>query len=317
MKHKPTYPPLALVREFSRLLPGAWEEMADLHQSNHSPEMPSWPDWCYVPFAGAIAVTMKKFDIQEDLTNLENPFPVIYFAQALSALSIWRIEKHVFLVEPALMDELEKTTFGQIPSNIFMNLPYQSAYFEFEEKAFSGQSRGFFVHLEYDHNTKEQELRLSFIMENMQIMCISLGLNEDTIEDSIQNFYQTGLADLQKAGERYNVTQASIHTQLSYHKDSVLLLEKCLKIILYLCSDKPDIVPHSEQTFIMKRPNDGVISDRYSEIQKWIIGRQRELFREQNPGKVQKKRAYWRRRKANTKDSDFCTDRIKWYPPIY
>ena len=52
------YPPLLLLRQYSQDLPRAWREITRLREARGK-DLPWWPDWCYIPIAGAVAVVTE------------------------------------------------------------------------------------------------------------------------------------------------------------------------------------------------------------------------------------------------------------------
>lgn len=95
-KKDSVYPPLRLLHRVAEVYPTAWAEMAMFHFENGVGELPSWPEWCYVPMGGALAIT-KTHHL---LGPLDAPSSgEIYDAQLIAALAPWRRSKEVFVMD--------------------------------------------------------------------------------------------------------------------------------------------------------------------------------------------------------------------------
>lgn len=157
------YPPMALLKKTAQQYPKAWELMANFHAENGMNGLPTWPDWCYAPMSAAIAIASGGRNFL--LLPVNQQQDIINSAQKIFALATWRLSKEVYQLDPDFAQLLfEQTNDLDIPSEIFLQLPYPCFYIEVPDLFFGAKPiHGFFVNLEYDVNNGDRELRLYFL----------------------------------------------------------------------------------------------------------------------------------------------------------
>ena len=154
------YPPMALLKKTAQQYPKAWELMANFHAENGMNGLPTWPDWCYAPMSAAVAIASGGRNFL--LLPVNQQQDIINSAQKIFALATWRLSKEVYQLDPDFAQLLfEQTNDLDIPSEIFLQLPYPCFYIEVPDLFFGAKPiHGFFVNLEYDVNNGDRELRL-------------------------------------------------------------------------------------------------------------------------------------------------------------
>ncbi|NSW82774.1 MAG: hypothetical protein HPY90_05775 [Syntrophothermus sp.] len=88
--------PAELLRKYSQSFPKAWKIIEDMRRGRGK-ELPFWPDWCYCPIAGALAIVTEGssgIGCQEFIKMQEYP-PAV-----LTALAAWRRTKGVYRFVP-------------------------------------------------------------------------------------------------------------------------------------------------------------------------------------------------------------------------
>ena len=247
--------------------PNAFKLMEEFHRDNGTGGLPTWPDWCYAPISGAIAIVTEGADF-----NPLQLLGVMADAQGIAALAPWRQSKEVYVLDPDMEQLLSEQDDDHIPSEALLNLPYPGFYVQcndlrIEDRVFDG----FFVHLEYDPERQDQELRLLLLDDDYQTLAVPIHIDEQDIGDNLNRIYQIGL---ENAADYPELRQMLIKAQ--NQSESVRTLhaahQKMLQIVLYLCSQNAEIAPNSQQ-MLTRRPAAGSrVKDRYAEIRKWDVG---------------------------------------------
>lgn len=254
-KFNSEYPPLALLKKVSAERPEAWEQMKDFHDHNGKEGLPPWPDWCYAPMAASFAVASKgKAD------TFYEKWSFVSLSAEIAALAPWRISKEVFVIDEELKKLLsEQGGETDIPTEILLSLPYQCFYIELDNFLISGvHCCGVFVHLEYDVNNGDRELRLLYLADDGRTLGMPIHIDEKNL---MENLKHTAREAWRNA--RVGVSEDTLE-ELEYD------LGQTLQLILYILANNADIEPNSEQALITKRS--ATIKDKYSEIRKWNVG---------------------------------------------
>ena len=73
-----------------RLYPTAWLRVDQLRADRGTRGLPSWPEWCFLPLAGAYAI------ISEDAGMDRLPLELAADVSRLGALSAWRVTQGIY-----------------------------------------------------------------------------------------------------------------------------------------------------------------------------------------------------------------------------
>ena len=263
---KKTYLPLEILKKITEQYPKAWEQMAMFHSKNGSPDLGSWPGWCYAPMSAALAVASKGYDLNKLPIDIRMSFTSI--AQAIFALAPWRPSKEVYVIDEDLKELLfEQDGELDIPDEILLKLPYPCFYVELPNTYYrKDKIHGFFVTLEYDVNNGDRELKPIFLTDNGDIFSYSIHIGAKTIEESVDMLDKQAL-------ENTNGNKELKRLALKAMQDSAetkMFLKQILQVILYILAQNAEITPSSEQSSITKRGK--TVKDKYSEIRKWDVG---------------------------------------------
>lgn len=138
----------------ARLYPHAWEQMASFREAKGSAALGDWPNWCWVPLAGAMAVITKGRD--------ELAVECAGDVGRVGALAAWRQTQGIYQIDDTLLGALWNTTLdGEIPVDVLYRLPEWCVYVPTPGRAIGPLVlAGFFAHLEHDMNDGRTELRL-------------------------------------------------------------------------------------------------------------------------------------------------------------
>lgn len=219
-------PPLLLLRQYSRGLPRAWREIARLREARGK-ALPWWPDWCYIPIAGALAVVTEgaplPLDDEATAKFLAHPPAIV------AALAGWRMTKGIYRFDATLQEEIAGMPLeGKLPSEIFYSLPEWCIYVETPDMTFppfnDAEVEGFFAHLEFDTNDNRSELRLVFFMSDTKHRFVPLHLGDWGVEEAIKRAYDVATPGLPQ--ERI--------------KETAIALTPYINLVLYICSANAD-----------------------------------------------------------------------------
>ncbi len=263
---KEIYLPLFILKKISEQYPKAWEQMAMFHSENGSPELGSWPEWCYAPMSAALAVASKGYGL--DKLPIDIRMGMTSVAQAIFALAPWRLSKEVYVIDEDLKDLLfEQDGELDVPDEILLQLPYPCFYVELPNTYYrTDKIHGFFVTLEYDVTNGDKELKPVFLTNDGDIFSYSIHIGAKTIEESVDMLDKQAL-------ENTNGDKELKRLALKAMQDSAetkIFLKQILQVILYILAQNAEIAPNSEQSFITKRGK--TVKDKYSEIRKWDVG---------------------------------------------
>lgn len=217
--------PKRLLIDIGRRYPGCWR-LFDEFRRDKGVDGPDWPDYCYAPIAVAYAIVSGGY---EDRIGIHNVGDV----GKLGALAAWRMTQIVYRFDDDLYAQLiSGAPTGDIPAELLRHLPQWCVYIESPGLMFGDIPLiGFFSHIEYDIDTGRDELRFVFDTGS-ELIPYQIHLGKWAIDEAIDR-----MLDVSKA-------QAVLHghTVLRQHVMPIKpLLISAVNLLLYLCSDKPDI----------------------------------------------------------------------------
>lgn len=183
---KPGTPPrpLAILRDYGRRYPDAWKQV-DSFRLRRGTDVPSWPEWCYVPIAATLAIVDTAPPGQDRLT-------VAHEAAVLAALAAWRIGQGIYRWHPALAAAVADTPMDvPLPIEALRRLPEWGIYHALLPGVlalYGAPVHGVFAHLEWDAHTEGAELRLVFDTEQ-RLAPVPLPLGGATVADALAALY--------------------------------------------------------------------------------------------------------------------------------
>jgi len=214
--------------------PDAWIQVEQL-RAQRGKSLPAWPEWCYLPLAGAYAIVSGA---GEERVPMERA-PAI---GVLGALAAWRVTQGIYEYDPTLLEALVATPVdGDLPIELLQRLPDWCVYcmtpgLEFEAGV---PLHGFFAHLEWDEATRRQELRFALDVtkagSDQLVIPLPLHLVGGGIAES--------LAAAVAAAERQAAAQGvDIGAKLeAIQRFGTERLAPLVSIVLYLCSEAAEI----------------------------------------------------------------------------
>jgi len=146
---------------YSKVYPNAWQQV-DKFRADRGKDLPFWPEWCFLPLAGAFAIVTAEADNQGlDYMRPESMF-LFNDVGIIGALAAWRVTQGVYRFDPDVYQAVIDTPItGDLPHDILFNLPEWCIFVETPGLDFLGRPmNGFFAYLEYDINNHRKELRI-------------------------------------------------------------------------------------------------------------------------------------------------------------
>jgi hypothetical protein len=191
-------------------------------------ELGGWPDWCFLPLAGAHAIVSKG-------GGVDRPERAHHIG-ALGALAAWRVTQGVYRFDPTVLDALWETPVtGDIPTEVLFHLPEWCVYVTTPGKHWHGGTlHGFFAHLEHDMNDRRTELRLVLDAtgpggDGLDVIPVHLG----------KGGVAEGLAAMLRESARH--ATASVYTPEGLVERLTDDVSPLVSLVLYLCSQAAEV----------------------------------------------------------------------------
>lgn len=213
----------------ARRYPHAWQALERFRADKGRAGLPDWPDWCWVPMAGAYAVVsgggqMKRSQAVD--------------VSAVAALGAWRLGQGIYRFDPALYAPLIDTPIDRdIPHQVLYHLPEWCVYIETPGLSTpdSGiQLHGAYVHLEHDvARNGRPELRL-LLDTDLMLLPLPLHLGDWPLAESLARVVDQAKANALTRG-------ASMPDAGDLVGQTLTLAAPILSLTLYLCSQAAEI----------------------------------------------------------------------------
>jgi hypothetical protein len=166
----------------------------------------------------------------------------------LSALGTWRYTQGIYRFHPEFYNALLATLpNAELPVDVLYRLPEWCVYLETPgAKWFSTQLFGFWSHLEWDANTERHELRLLLNTENALIPII-LHLGKWTVSEAVER----AIAEAKHQAELHKLDTLDLSGTTKDISQNLAILS----LLLYLCSNEPEIIDERRPQDRPERPH--------------------------------------------------------------
>jgi hypothetical protein len=224
------------------LYPNAWKQ-ADIFRLGRGVDLPKWPAWCFVPMAGWYAIACEG----RPVLPLERAGDV----GRLAALGTWRISQGIYKFDPELQAALCETVLqGEIPSEVLLRLPEWCIFIETPGLTFQSDNlHGFYVHLESDVNDGRKELR--FLLDTDQkLLPMPMHIGPWTVTEALDRV----VSESAKQAGVVGMPAPSADLKMGIAQSIAESLQPILALVLYICSDEPDIVDRDQPEQLPQRP---------------------------------------------------------------
>jgi hypothetical protein len=221
--------PIQHLHSAGHLYPNAWRHVEKFRQDRGG-DLPRWPAWCFLPLAGWYAI------VSEDSGGESVPLKQISDVGRLAAVGTWRYTQGVYRLSTEFMVALSRTQItGEIPVEVLLRLPEWCVYIEVENMNWGGLNlHGFFAHLEWDAKTERTELRFLLDTE-AALLPIPLHIGPWNLTEAIERAMAESQKQAMSLGKEFRGYQ-KIPKPISKN------LSALVSMVLYLCSEQPDIV---------------------------------------------------------------------------
>ena len=198
--------------------------------SGRGKDLEDWPSWCFLPIAGWYSIVSLQHKVQGEL-----PLSFIPEVGALAALGTWRYSQGIYRFDDATFSAIaESKISGNLPSDIFTRLPEWCIYVETHGLKWMGMEvDGFWAHLEWDVKTRRKELRFAFNMDTF-VACFPVHLGDWTLQEAIDRSF----AESKKQSTIHGYKESDDYLPIPARASEI---EAFVSILLYLCSDEPEI----------------------------------------------------------------------------
>jgi hypothetical protein len=270
--------PLKLLREYSREFPGAWRQIARFRE-DRGKELPWWPDWCYCPIAGTIAILTGGALSREEILARSLAYP----PAVMAALAAWRITKGVYRFDPALLTEImDMPLDGALPAEVFLSLPEWCVWVEIppgieipppDDTTTPGSyCIGFFAHLEYDANDSRTELRIVGVFrdgeqDNAHFIGVHIG-NWSLAEGVKRAFDETR----RQSKQMLDLPELSEEESHSLQAQTTAYLVPLVNMVLYICSANADFGDRGKPVHPSRKPSRKGKIFAAQDVQNWDVG---------------------------------------------
>lgn len=220
--------PLEHLNACSKLYPGAWRGV-DTFRQDRGRDIPDWPAWCFLPMAGWYAIVSSDAGVDT------LPHHLIPDVARVAAVGTWRYSQGIYRYDadalPALADTL---LHGEMPVEVLLRLPEWCVYIETPGFEWAGAPlHGFWAHLEWDINAHRRELRLLLDTEGALIPQI-LHIGPWTVTEALDR----SAGEAKRQATAHGMTAPDL---AAYVEGTAPALQPLLALVLYLCSDEPEI----------------------------------------------------------------------------
>ena len=185
-------------------------------------DLPDWPGYCLIPLAGWAYIAMQQ--------GVRNHRALVADATALGAIGAWRYSQGIYRVDPELLTALANTPItGTLPSGLLLRQEAWSLYIETPGMTLGGKLlHGFWMHPEFDVGHQQPELGLVLDCDD-GMFGIGIHIGNWTLTEAIERANQ------------YTVRSAPSVPADWAARAVASLLSPVMSIVLYICSDQPDI----------------------------------------------------------------------------
>ena len=222
--------PLWHLRGLSQAYPRFGEGVDRFRAGKGSADLGDWPDWCFLPLAAWIAIAT---DGKPGTPSILDTIGATY----LAAIGAWRYSKGIYYFDDEVRSALIQTDIaGDLPADVLLRLPEWSVYVATLGLTWGDHDLlGFWAHLEYDAGNGDRELRLLLDLDwDRGLPAVAIHLDAGTLIEAIARTFAQGVAQTGLVGGLPDPVLRAAEVTAERVAPLVSLL-------LYLCSDEPEI----------------------------------------------------------------------------
>lgn len=217
--------------------------LVDEFRAGRGKGLPNWPDWCFLPMAAWYAIVSAGNKVDALPPHLSGD------VARLAALGTWRYSQGIYQIDQDLMSALmDSPISGDLPSDVLYRLPEWCIYIETPGQKWLGDELyGFWAHMEWDANTGRTELRFLLDCEK-NLIGLPLHVGAWTITEAVDRAISEAVKQAQIAGITLTAAPDDVQSMAAQ-------INPLISILLYLCSEEPEIDDTREPGISPARPN--------------------------------------------------------------
>ncbi|MDR1703876.1 MAG: hypothetical protein LBS19_04220 [Clostridiales bacterium] len=192
------------------------------------------PDWCALPVHIVGYLIAGTNDIKAIMDVLKQNYVV-----DLTAALLWTRHKMIYRFDSTLADTLMAQPLdGNIPSEILDYLPYPCVYVDYPIALDDDNFIGFFAWLDWGTKDNNKILRLQLLKADGKTELMWLPVTGGTLQDSILHTMNQPSSEV---GNRTYTAEEIRNAPITKN------ISGCINLLLYLCSEKPDLQSKTER----------------------------------------------------------------------
>ncbi|ELT8232544.1 hypothetical protein QPF19_004345 [Salmonella enterica] len=308
------------LNEVMRKFPDAGKQIYR-HRMERGIRSPRWPAWCFLPFSSWLEISGGTF---------RQPASMLP-AMQLATLGTWRYSQGIYRPDPDFFREIADSIISDsLPADVFQHLPEWCIYVEIPEMTWCGDRvLGFWAHLDYRPKSSSYgELVILFNCETLgYVMGVVLALGPWSIREGYEKTAKRGIENVQGSypGSLDEITH-SLYDNVDVRMTE---LAPAISILLYICSDEPEIEDRNAPGERPSRPQEkktkkGMRIFPAERTRVWTLGAGigsilREAYHNGLTGKTKRphlRRGHWHGYWNGSHDKERFF-RYKWLPPVF
>ncbi|BBA70632.1 AcrVA2 family anti-CRISPR protein [Geobacter sulfurreducens] len=257
--------PLNHLNIITKQFPIAWK-MVEAALIDKGRELPNWPKWCFLP----VALWEELCCYGRETISTRYSLGDVY---SLAAIGTWRYTQSIYRFDADFRQCLVNSKLhGHIPVDALLRLPEFCIYLDTPGMQFGPFAlHGCWVHLDSILGTNEIKMHLLLDLEWFGLMPFILSIGDWPLLDAVRN----ALEDIdRKTSDKW---ADSLFQVASLSDDFTRDITPLMSMILYLCSDEPEVVDRKSPGTPAKRP--GLVKTRHGNrlfppdrVRIWEIG---------------------------------------------
>jgi hypothetical protein len=194
-----------------------------------------WPDWCYLPMAGSYAIVTGGADIEIARRYMAHSGKDMYMA--MSAVIPWRLYKAIYQFDDDLTRELLNSSGSPMdaPAELIQHMPYPCVFIMHPPGI--DDCAGVFCFLEWDYRYPDAtELRMHYLFDDGMVVPL---FHQWTDKRAL--LFEKMNADNQKLARILTDLPDTPSRETDRFMQCVENTFDHIQLLLYLCSEEPDI----------------------------------------------------------------------------
>jgi len=237
-----THPADAFCRDLINRYPKSLEFADTLYRDrnkNKDKYKEVYPDWCALPSSFVTYFLTGSTDEQTMIRILRQEPK--HIQTDLPTALLWTRSKMIYRFDDTLADTLAVQPLeGKIPADALNYLPYPCVYIERKMILGEFETIGFFAWLDWMDGEQEKLLRLQFRQANGDSLPLFVPITGGTIDESVSAYVNSAHARSETTGKPKYKERDLLNSQFPK------ILTECINLLLYLCSEKPDMPDDTE-----------------------------------------------------------------------